>query len=80
MFFLNFKAVYLLKWKSNLFICLINCGKNICSDHEVFQDVVAKLRSMFINNGYPNYFFDKVLHQFLNRSANVSQTQLKNKK
>ena len=36
---------------------------------------------MFFNNGYPNYFSDKVLYQFMNRrQTNLHQTQPANKK
>ena len=36
---------------------------------------------MFFNNGYPNYFFDKVLYQFMNRrQTNLNQTQPTNQK
>ena len=36
---------------------------------------------MFFNNGYPNYFFDRVLYQFVNRrQTNLNQTQPTNKK
>ena len=58
--FLNFKAIRPLKWKSNLISCMLNRAKNICSDCHLFKNEVEKLRSMFYNNGYPNYFFDKV--------------------
>ena len=61
--FLNFKAVCPLKWKSNLIGCMLNRAKNICSNRQLFQNEVEKLRSMFFNYEYPNYFFDKVLYQ-----------------
>ena len=42
---------------------------------------MKKLRSMFCNNGYPNYFFDKVLYQFMSsRQTNLNQMQPTNKK
>ena len=79
--FFNFKAVCPLKWKSNLISLMLNRGKNVCSNHQLFQIEIEKLRSMFFNNGYPNYFFDKVLYQFMNcRQTNLNQTQPANKK
>ena len=55
---------------------MLNHPKNICSNHQQFKNEEEKLRSMFYNNGYPNYFFDKVLYQFMNsRQANLNQTQ-----
>ena len=64
--FLNFKAICPLKWKSNLISCMLNRVKNIFSNGQLFQIEIEKLRLMFCNNGYPNYFFDKVLYQFMN--------------
>ena len=79
--FLNFKTVCPLKWKSNLISCMLNCAKNICSNHQLFQIKIEKLRSMFFNNGYTNYFFNKVLYQFMNhRQTNLNQMQPANKK
>ena len=60
---------------------MLNCAKNNCSDCQLFQNEVEKLLSMIFDNLYPNYFFDKVLHQFVNsRQTNLNQTQPKNKK
>ena len=79
--FLNFKAICLLMWKSNLISRMLNRAKNICSNCNLFKNEVEKLRSMFCNNGYPNYFFNKVFYQFMNsRQTNLNQTQPTNKK
>ena len=36
--FLNFKAIFPLKWKSNLISCMLNRAKNICSDCHLHVD------------------------------------------
>ena len=60
---------------------MLNRAKNIYSNRQLFQIEIEKLRSMFCNNGYPNYFFDEVLYQFMNsRQTNLNQTQPTNKK
>ena len=60
---------------------MLNRAKNICSNRQLFQIEIEKLRSMFCNNGYPNYFLDEVLYQFMNsRQTNLNQTQPTNKK
>ena len=42
---------------------------------------IEKLRSMFFNNKYLNYFFNKILYHFINsRQINLNQTQSTNKK
>ena len=38
--FLNFKAIFTSKWKSNLISCMLNCAKNICSDCHLFKNEV----------------------------------------
>ena len=55
-------VILVLKWKSNLISCMLNLDKNICSNCQLFEIETEKLKSMFCNNGYPNYFFDKVLY------------------
>ena len=56
-------------------------AKNICSNSQLFKNEVEKLRSMFYNNGYPNYFFDKLLFQIMSsRQKNLNQMQPTNKK
>ena len=79
--FLNFKSICPLKRISNLISCMLNLAKNICSNRQLFQIETEKLRSMFCNNGYPNYFYDEILYQFMNsRQTNLNLTQPTNKK
>ena len=48
------------KWKSDLFFCLLNRAKCICLSNFSFVNEVKVVKSVFLNNGYPNKFFDKV--------------------
>ena len=59
--FLNFNAMY----PTGLIFCLLNRVKRICSSNFSFDNEIKLLKSIFLNNGYPNCFFDKVLKQFL---------------
>ena len=69
---LNFFAFCPLKWKSGFILCLLNRAKQICSKDILFQQEIAKLKTMFKANGYPNKFFEKILHQFLKSNKNQS--------
>ena len=75
---LNFNALCPLKWKSGLSLCLLNRAKRICSSNLLFKQECQKLKSMFMTNGYPSKFFDKVLQQFLNSSKNQSSSSDQN--
>ena len=54
---LIFDALYLLKWKSGLVLCLLNRAKAICSSKLLFKNDVIKLRQIFLSNGYPDLDF-----------------------
>ena len=66
---LNFKAICPDSWKRGLILCLLNIAKNVCSSEDLFNLEVDKLRQMFKLNGYPLYYFNKVLDKFLNPST-----------
>ena len=63
---LNFSAICPDKWKRGLIFCLLNIAKRICSNDILFNQEVDKLRHMFKMNGYPLYYFNRVLERFLN--------------
>ena len=67
---LNFKAICPDSWKRGLILCLLNIAKHVCSSEDLFNLEVDKLRQMFKLNGYPLYYFNKVLDKFLNSSNN----------
>ena len=50
----------LTKWKSGLIFCLLNHAKHIFSSNFSFDNEVKLLKSVFLNNDYPNWFFDKI--------------------
>ena len=61
--------------------CLPNRAKHICSSNFSLDNEVKLLKSIFLNNGYPNWFFDKVLKQFLclnHRSAQYDDKTYEN--
>ena len=61
---LNFNALCPIKWKSGLILCFLNRAKRICSSDFLFDKEVSMLKKMFLNNGYPSSFFDKILASF----------------
>ena len=42
----------------------LNRAKRICSSDFLFDKEVSMLKKMFLNNGYPSSFFDKILASF----------------
>ena len=44
----------------------MNISKRLCSNDNLFHLEIEKLRTMFKLNGYPNYYFNKVLDKFQN--------------
>ena len=61
---LNVNTLYPLKWKSGLILYLLNRAKAICSSKSLFKNDAIKLRQMFFSNGYPIWFFNKILTIF----------------
>ena len=47
---LNFRSTCPNAWKSGLITCLLKRAKIICSDYELFQDEITKLRCIFAKN------------------------------
>ena len=62
--YLNFDAVAPLKWKFGLIYCMLHRAYMICSNQDLFNAEINKLRSLFIGNSYPSKFFDSVLEKF----------------
>ena len=62
---LNFIAFCPQKWKSDLILCLLHRAKLICSSKMLFNREINNLRKMFCLNGYPYWFFIKVLNKFV---------------
>ena len=62
---LNFNAFCPQKWKSGLILCLLYRAKLICSSKMLFNREINNLRKMFCLNGYPCWFFNKVLNKFV---------------
>ena len=67
---LNFSGICPETWKRGSILCLLNIAKQICSNDELFKLETDKLRDMFKLNGYPIYYFNKILNKFLNPTIN----------
>ncbi len=62
---LNNSAMCPDKWKVGLAKCLLNRAWNICSSYVLLHQEIEKIREMFLNNGYSNIFFDKIVKDFI---------------
>ena len=54
-------------WKKSLITWFLNRAIRVCSSEEHLSDEIKQLRKQFYNNGYPNWFFDKVHEEFLKK-------------
>ena len=72
---LNFNAMCPKIWKSGLIMCFLHRAKSICSTYELYLKEVQKLRLIFNNNGYSNWFIHNTLKKFEEQSAAKNNSQ-----
>ena len=72
---LNFNAMCPKIWKSGLIMCFLRRAKSICSNYKLYLKEVQKLRLIFNNNGYSNWFIDNTLKKFEEQSAAKNNSQ-----
>jgi len=70
---MNYRANCPIAWKSGLITCLLKRARIICSDNQLLLKEIEKLRSIFAQNCYPRWFFDKRLKKFENSMKTDSQ-------
>ena len=73
---LNRIAVCPIQWKTSLLTCLLNRAWLVCSSYKRLQEEFVKLRSIFVQNGYSNVFFDRTLKRFLNKKFDCNEDKL----
>lgn len=71
---LNFNAVCPKTWKSGLILCFLHRAKTICSNWNLYVSEVNKLRAMFRNNGYPDWFINHTIKRFEDHEDNKNKT------
>ena len=64
---LNESAVCPIQWKSGLVNCFLNRAWTICSNYKRFHEEVSNLGNIFKLNGYPEFFFQKLVKRFLDK-------------
>ena len=72
--FMNFAAVVPSFWKRGALYGMFHRAQYISSTIETFNQEVAKIRTLFSNNGYPHAFINKVLQKF-NELKDLSPVQ-----
>ena len=72
---LYFNAMCPKIWKSEWIMSFLHRAKSICSDYDIYLKEVQKLRLIFNNNGYSNWFIDKTLKKFEEQSAAKNNSQ-----
>ena len=73
---LNYTAMAPDSWKRGLICCLLNIAQKLSSSTELFNVEVSKLRNLFLDNGYPVSYFNRVLEKFINKSSVTENTDL----
>ena len=67
---LNFSALCPNTWKSGLIMCLLHRAKKISSSAELYVQELKRLRYIFRNNGYPDWFINNTIKKFEKRQNN----------
>ena len=74
---LNYNAICPKSWKTGLIMCLLKRAKTICSNNMLYNKEVRKLRSIFLKNSYPNWFFENALLKFDDREKKTKDKEEK---
>ena len=69
---LNFTSYCPLAWKKGLVKCLLTRAVRICSNSEMLNVEIEKLKKYFYANGYPKQWLDKVIRSFFQRQATLN--------
>ena len=64
---LNFSVLCPNTWKSGLIMCLLHRTKKICSSAELYVQELKRLRHIFRNNGYPDWYVNYTIKTFKKR-------------
>jgi len=51
-------------------MCMLKRAKIICSSQKLFLVELKKLKNVFSLNGYPGWYFDKIVTRFHNKTNN----------
>ena len=63
---LNFSALCPNTWKSGLIMCLLHRAKKISSSAELYVQELKRLRHIFRNNAYPDWFINNTIKNLKN--------------
>ena len=77
---LHYNAVAPSIWKRGLIKCLLHRAKVVCSNKVNLEEEVAKLRGIFIKNGYPAKFFDSIKQQTMRPTTSANNEGSQEKK
>ena len=73
---LNFSAICPIQWKKGLVKCFLYRAWTICSNYKRLHEEIERLKSIFIDNGYPVNFFENIVKQFLESKVLPKKTNL----
>ena len=74
--FTNFESFIPITYKRGLINTLLFRYFNISSSYAIFHTKIEKFRQIVTKNGYPEKFFEKIAHSFLNKIFEKAPTEL----
>ena len=74
---LNYRSVAPTKWKSALIKWFIHRADKVCSNDDLFNSELNQLRKTFRDNGYPEWFFEKALQEYNDKSRDMDHVKEK---
>ena len=73
--FLNYKAMAPNSFKRGLILGFLTTAKRLCSSTLYFDQEVSKLKHMLYLNGYPNFYFNKILSEFKTKNDLINRDE-----
>ena len=61
---MNYHARAPTMWKTSLAKWFIHRADRVCSNESLFQREISKLKEIFHDNGYPEWFFQRIYNQY----------------
>jgi hypothetical protein len=65
---LNYTATAPQTWKTAVVKCLLNRAKRVTSSKELLREDISVVKTMFLKNGYPDSFLERIISEFLNNN------------
>jgi hypothetical protein len=72
---INYEATAPQKWKQSIIKGFLVRARRICSSGELLNKEIASITDMFMRNGYPKPFLDKIIREFNDEKSTIEQSE-----